>query len=95
MGAGRCAGHFTVQVENHVLLLHFGENGVEGLVGEYARGRVSGDSCGVGFDTSDACLLCFDNHLRCDVLVQVQRDEVVDIGLDGAKAVPVLQGCLD
>ena len=53
------------------------------------------DARGVGFDACDACLFGFADHLRSDVLVQIERHEVVDIRLDSAEAVTVFQRCLD
>lgn len=50
---------------------------------------------GVGFHARDASGFCLADHLGRDVLVQVQRHQVVNIGLDGAQALAVLQGCFD
>jgi hypothetical protein len=41
VGCGRWGGwHFAVEVEDHVLLLHLGEHGVEGFIVQDARGGV-------------------------------------------------------
>jgi hypothetical protein len=34
---------FAVEVEDHVLFFHFGEDGVEGFVGEDAGGGILGE----------------------------------------------------
>jgi hypothetical protein len=39
---GGRGGDFAVEVEDHVLLLHFGEDGVESVVGDDAGGGVLG-----------------------------------------------------
>lgn len=38
MSVGRGGGDFAVEVEDHVLLFHFGEDGVKGLIGDDAGG---------------------------------------------------------
>lgn len=40
VGVGRGRRDFAVEVEDHVLFFHFGEDGVEGLVGDDAGGGV-------------------------------------------------------
>lgn len=95
MGVGWCGWDFAVEVEDHVLLFHLGEDWVEGLVGEDAGGGVGGHACGVRLDAGDACLLCLADDLWSDVLVQVQRHEVVDIGLNCSQALAVFESCLD
>jgi hypothetical protein len=52
------------------------------------------DAGGIRLDASDACLLGLANHLGRDGLVEVQRHEVVDIGLNGTQTVAVLDTLL-
>ena len=54
----------------------------------------SRDAGGIRLDARDACLLGLADHLGCDGLVEVQRHEVVDIGLNGPQAVAVLDALL-
>lgn len=49
---------------------------------------------GIGLHARNTRLLCFADDFGCDGLVQVQRHQIVDVGLDGLQAVTVLQTLL-
>lgn len=59
------------------------------------RVKYGGHACRVGLDACDAGGFGLADHLGRDGFVQVQRHEVVDVGLDGAEAVAVLETLLD
>lgn len=82
---------FTVQVEDHILTLHLSEDGVELSVVDDARGGVSSDTGRVTLDASDAALLGIDDGLRGDSLMEIQRHEIVHIGLNGLQTLLVLK----
>lgn len=64
-------GDFAVEVQDHVLALHLGEDGVEGLVAYDAGAGVCGYSGWVGFDTRDACGDSLLDNLWGDGFVEV------------------------
>lgn len=65
-----------MNVEDHVLSLHFLEHGVELFVRHYALRGICCYSLRIGFDPTDASVLCFLYNFRCDTWVQVQRHQV-------------------
>ena len=69
-----------MEVEDHVLTFHFGEDGVESCVVHDAVVAVGGDAVGVGFDACDACLLRLLDRLGRDVGVEVEGHEECYIG---------------
>ena len=83
-----------MEVEDHVLTLHLLKDRVEGLVGDNAGRRVGGHAGRVGFNSSDAGLLCLDDGLRSDVWVQVERHEESDIWGQALQAFLVVQSVL-
>ena len=85
----------SMEVQHQPLALHLGKNGVELRIVDHARARVGGDTGGIALDSCDAALLGFDDGLWGDRLVQVQRHEVVDIGLNGLQPLLVVQGAVD
>lgn len=88
-------GALAVQVQNQSLTLHLSEDRVERRVVDHAGARVGGYTGRVALDSGDTALLGFNDGLRGDCLVQIQRHEVVDIGLNGLQALLVVQGMVD
>lgn len=92
---GRVGGDLAVDVEDHVDLLHGGEGGEEGLVGDDAAGRVGRRALWVGLHARDAGLLGLADDVGGDGLVEEEGDEVVDGGVDGLEALAVGDGGAD
>lgn len=84
-----------MQVQNHLLLLHLCEHGIELGIVDDTGGGVGRHTGRVTLDTGDAALLSFDNGFRGHGLVEVQRHEEVHIGLESLQALLVVQGTVD
>ena len=82
---------FAMQVEDHILTLHLSEDGIELGVVDHARRGVGSHTGRVTLDTSDASLLGLNDRLRGHGLMEIQRHEIVHIGLDGLQALLVLK----
>lgn len=84
-----------MQVQDHVLALHLLKNRVEGLVADDTGAAVCGYAGGVGLDARDTCGCGLLDHFGGDVLVQVQRHQEVDIGLNCLESLLVVQSVLN
>lgn len=89
------AWELAVQVENQATGLHGGKDGVEGLVGDDARGGVCRDAGRIALDADDAGLLGLINELGGGGFVEVEDHEVVERGVESLQAGLVLQGLGD
>lgn len=73
-------------------LLHGRKGREKGVVGDDAAGRVCRGALRVRLDTGDAGLLGGADDVRRDTLVEEERHEVLDAGVDGLQALAIGQG---
>jgi len=77
------------------MLLHRGEDGVVGLVGEDARGGVGGHAGGVGLHACDAGTGGFGDGVGGDGGMEVEGHEEGDTGLECLETLLVVESVRD
>ena len=70
-----------MDVEYHVLLLHFFEDRIELFVRHDPLIGVSGDAMRVRLDAGDSAMLSFLDGIRCHLLMEIQRHQESHVGL--------------